>query len=235
MASEAKLFDLFGEFTARWPSAVQRLVGVLGPGSDDPNLAVWLAALNSGTQVKNARVGAASDRVALEAQLTFDNAQATYAGVPDAFPFVLASMPDVEFRIQTLVAPKFVQFFASASDRGVELVLEGLPVEIRLPSGLIQPPDLDPAEVSVGSVQPGNPGRPARRLPPLPADLGVRPRPPADDRGQRVRHPPRRPDQLRHPPRRPDQLRQVPPLGPARQGAARPQLDPVAGARAPEQ
>ena len=63
MASEQKLFDLFGEFTSVWPSAVQRLVGILGPGSGDPDLSVWLAALNSGTQIKNSRVGAGSDRL----------------------------------------------------------------------------------------------------------------------------------------------------------------------------
>lgn len=157
MATKLKLFEIFRDFTSRWPSAVQRLVGILGPGSSDPDLGVWLAALNNGTQVKDARVGVAGDRAALEAQLTFDNAQATYAGMPDAaFPFVIASMPDVEFRIQTVVSPKFIQFFASVSERGVELVVEGLPVEIRLPIGLIQPPESGPSVVQEGSFAAGN-------------------------------------------------------------------------------
>jgi hypothetical protein len=156
MASEQKLFDLFGEFTSVWPSAIQRLVGILGPGSSDPDLSTWLAALNNGTQIKNSRVGAGADRVSIEAQLTFDNAQATYVGVPDGFPFVFASMPDVEFRIRTVIGPKFIQLFASVSEGKAEVVIEGLPVEIRLPIGLIQPPEASPAEVTEGSFTPGN-------------------------------------------------------------------------------
>lgn len=155
MATDPTLFDLFGEFTSRWPRAVQRLVGILGPGSSDPDLAVWLAALNNGTSVSNLRTGAAGDRVSVEARLNFDNAQAAYAGSPGAWPFVLASMPDVEFRVQTLPPPRFIQLFASVSERGTELVLEGLPVEIRLPAGLIQPPGGGPAEVETGAFTPG--------------------------------------------------------------------------------
>ena len=155
MAKDQTLFDLFGELTAAWPKAVQRLTGILNPGIGDPELSVWLAALNNGTSVANTRFGADAERASIEAQLTFDNAQAGYAGVPDAFPFVIASMPDVEFRIQTLLAPKFVQLFASISDVGVELVLEGLPVEIRLPAGLVQPVEADPTEVSIGKFEPG--------------------------------------------------------------------------------
>jgi hypothetical protein len=155
MASEQRLFDLFGELTAGWPAAVQRLPGIVNPGVSDPELSVWLAALNSGTAVKNTRFGADSDRASVEAQLTFDNAQAAYAGKPDAFPFVIASMPDVEFRIQTVITPKFVQFFASLSNTGVEVVLEGLPVEILLPNGLIQPVEADPDEVPVGKFDSG--------------------------------------------------------------------------------
>ena len=49
-------------------------------------------------------------------------------------------MPDVEFRIQPFPdAGLEVRMFASAGDSGFELVLEGLPVEIRLPAGLVQP------------------------------------------------------------------------------------------------
>lgn len=156
MPKAQTLFDIFGELTARWPSAVQRLPGIVNPGIGDPELAVWLAALNNGTGVTNTRFGALEGRVSVEAQLTFDNAQAGYAGVPDAFPFVIASMPDVEFRIQTLLTPKYAQLFATLSETGVEVVLEGVPVEIRLPAGLVQPVEADPAEVEVGAFTPGS-------------------------------------------------------------------------------
>lgn len=156
MPKAQTLFDIFGEFTERWPSAIQREPGILNPGISDPEIAAWLAALNNGTGVSNTRFGAIDGRVSVEAQLTFDNAQASYAGSPDAFPFVIASMPDVEFRIQTLLTPKFAQLFATLSDTGVEVVLEGLPVEIRLPAGLVQPVEADPAEVEVGAFTPGS-------------------------------------------------------------------------------
>ncbi len=155
MVTEQKLFDLFGDFTSLWPSTIQRVTGILGPGSSS-DLTAWLAALNNGTQIKNTRTGMANGRVSVEAQLTFDNAQATYSGKPDGFPFVVASMPDVEFRIQSLIWPKFIGLFASASEGKAEVVLEGLPVEIRLPAGLVEPSAADPFEVTVGSFSPGS-------------------------------------------------------------------------------
>jgi hypothetical protein len=132
------LFDLFGEFTSLWPlSVIQRMVGILGPGSSDPDLRTWLAALNNSAIVTDVRTGADADRVSVEAKLQFDNG---LAGFPAGFPLVLSSMPDVEFRVQTITDPgKFFQLFVSVAESGVELVLEGLPVEIRLPPGLIQP------------------------------------------------------------------------------------------------
>lgn len=164
MVRELTLFDLFGEpnltFVASvWPPVVQRHLGITATWPP-PDLSVWLGQLNNGVTLANVRTGAAGDRLAVEAQLQLDNVRTSYS---EGFPFVIGSMPDVEFRIQTITdAGKYIQLFASASDRGAEIVLEGLPVEIRLPIGLIElhpEPDDHPSgitEMEVGDFTPGN-------------------------------------------------------------------------------
>jgi hypothetical protein len=155
------LFDLFEDFTASWPSTVVREnTGhqVSGP----PSPAVWLAALNNSVRVQNVRTGALEDRVAVEAELTVDPGTG-FLSYPDGWPFVIVSMPDVELRIRPYSSSgRFVRLFASIGDGGVELLLEQLPVEIRLPAELVEPhPDVPggptgTVEVSVGSFTAGN-------------------------------------------------------------------------------
>src|SRR5437899_11326005 len=95
--STQTLFDLLGDFSALWP--VDRIRAIPGkPLSAAPTPQVWLAALNNGVGISHVRAGVLDDRVGVEASLTLDNAKATFSGSPGAFPFVLASMPDVEFR-----------------------------------------------------------------------------------------------------------------------------------------
>jgi hypothetical protein len=142
MTAPLRLFDLFGEPTAAavaavWSQRVQPTTGFPGTGTP-PDLTAWLAALNQALGILDVRTGADGDRVTAEANLTFHGS----AAYPEGFPFVLAAMPDVEFRILDPAAPPDQQHpiraFASVSDSGVELVLEQLPVEIRLPSGLVE-------------------------------------------------------------------------------------------------
>jgi hypothetical protein len=153
------LFDLFGDFSAAWPvRLVQETPGLPSQGAA-PSPAVWLTALNGGVRVTHVRAGAvAGGRVSVEAELRLDSIPA-YSG---GWPFVLTSMPDVEFRVQPVsAADAFVQLFASVGDDGVEVVLERLPVEILLPLGLVEPhptPDDHPsgiAEIPIGSFTPG--------------------------------------------------------------------------------
>ena len=155
------LFDLFGDFTAAWPSSLLRE----RPGhpiGGPPSPAVWLSALNNSVFVQNVRTGALQDRVAVEAELTVDPA-AGFLGYPEGWPFVIVSMPDVEFRILPFGSSgRFVRLFASVGDTGFELMLEQLPVEIRLPAELVEPHPDEPggptttAEIRVGSFTPGN-------------------------------------------------------------------------------
>jgi hypothetical protein len=155
------LFDLFGDFTNAWPSGIMReRPGLVVGGTPSP--AVWLAALNNSVRVQNVRTGALEDRVAIEAELTVDPATG-FLGYPEGWPFVIVSMPDVEFRIRPFGASgRFVGLFASIGDTGVELLLEQLPVEIRLPAELVEPHPDEPSDpmgttqISVGSFTPGN-------------------------------------------------------------------------------
>ena len=145
------LFDLLGDPTAAWPSDhVHEHPGVPLDGQADPT--VWLAALNASVRVHDVRTGADADRVALQAQLTVDPT-AGFLSYPAGWPFVIGSMPDVEFRVQPYPqSGRSVGMFISAGDSGVELVLEGLPVEIRLPPELVAPHPDEPGDPSGGLV-----------------------------------------------------------------------------------
>ena len=155
------LFDLFGDFTGAWPSGLVRE----RPGhpiGGPPSPAVWLAALNNSVRVQNVRTGALADRVAVEAELTVDPG-AGFLSYSEGWPFVIVSMPDVELRIRPYGASgRFARLFASVGDSGVELLLEQLPVEIRLPAELVEPHPDEPGgptgtlEIPVGSFTPGN-------------------------------------------------------------------------------
>lgn len=146
MIVKSTLFDLFGDFTDIWPNEVlQKDVGLLGT-SPDPT--VWLTGLDNGVDIVDIRMGSEGDRVSIHGKVAIDNAR---AGFPQGFPFVIASMPDVEFLIQNMTLLEATPFYVSVSDRGAEVVIEGLPVEIRLPSELIEPhpkPDDHPSGIT---------------------------------------------------------------------------------------
>jgi hypothetical protein len=131
-----KLSDLFGELSSHWPIDHVREFSGTG-GSGDPQ--AWLSRLDTAVKVANVRTGGSADSVAVQAELSVDPLGG-FAADPDGWPFVIVSMPDVEFRIQPLGTNQgHARLFASRQDSGFSLVIEGLPVEIRLPAGLITP------------------------------------------------------------------------------------------------
>jgi hypothetical protein len=162
MPQPLTLFDLFGgaslaAVATRWPRSIQPVTGYIA--NWPPPLEPWLANLNDGVLIRDVRTAADSDRVSVEARLRMD---LTLAARPSGFPFVLGSMPDVEFRIQDMPSPTdYVHLFASLTDQGPEVVLERLPVEIRLPLGLVEPipaagdPGAGGLEVSEGTFSVG--------------------------------------------------------------------------------
>lgn len=149
------LFDLFGDPGAVWP--VDHVREHTGAGAPSP-VPVWLGRLNAGVVVRNVRTGARENRISVEADLSSTG----FPGDPDGWPFVIASMPDVELRIKPFPSSTpSSKLFASAGDTGFELVLEGLPVEIRLPEGLIEPHPDEPGapdgslQITKGEFTPG--------------------------------------------------------------------------------
>src|SRR5437867_3562117 len=121
MAQPLTLFDLFGEpaisgVVARWPQFVRPITGLIA-NWPPPDFSTWLAALNNDIAVSEVRTGAAGDRVGVEAKLAMN----LIAPYPDGFPFVFASMPDVEFRfVHATPQQNQMHLFASMSDRGAE-------------------------------------------------------------------------------------------------------------------
>ena len=159
MTMPLTLFDLFGEanadaVAATWPTRVQPFTGLIGQWPPpQPAFSQWLAALNNTFALSDVRTGAANDRVAVEARLTSTG----LAAYPAGFPFVLSSMPDVEFRVQYATpAENQIHLFASQSDRGLELVLERVPVQILLPAGLITPHPDEPDTIEIDDFRPGH-------------------------------------------------------------------------------
>ena len=154
------LFDLFGDPNDRVAVAVGAPAH-RPPGGRRPARHRGLAGCAQQQRARAERAHRrAADRVSVEAELTVD--PAGFLGYPDGWPFVIVSMPDVEFRIKPYgQAGRSTRLFASVRDAGFELVLEGLPVEIRLPPGLVQPhPDEqgDPSGnlvVEIGEFEPG--------------------------------------------------------------------------------
>lgn len=154
--TQPRLFDLFGDLTAGWPRRlVQQDVGWVNPLLPAPDPTGWLSALNAAVTVDDIHTGTGGDRVSLRARLRMPVPALSGAG----WPFVLADLPDVEFRIQAVDgADRYVELFVSAGPDGVEVLLERLPVEIRLPGGLIAPVDEGgpyPVQTDVGAFVPG--------------------------------------------------------------------------------
>src|SRR6188768_23434 len=154
MPQRFTLFDLFGApdlnaAVTRWPQIVQPITGFIG-NWPPPDFHVWLDALNNAVDVSDVRTGADEDRVAVHAKLSMTGVNPFTGG----FPFVISSMPDVEFRVQQPTStPNQIDLFVSKSAVGdIELVIERLPVEIVLPLGLI-----DPHPTPGGGVPPGSP------------------------------------------------------------------------------
>jgi len=131
------LFGLFGDPTNLWPTDAVREQTGHTVGGDPADPSAWLGALNNSVQVENVRPGADAHRVSVEAELTV-GLGAGFLGYPQGWPFVLVSMPDVEFRIQAYAqSGRSAKLFASVGDNGCELVLEGLVTNLPLHRALL--------------------------------------------------------------------------------------------------
>lgn len=139
MATPATLFGLFGDFRAAWPAERLRHTR-----ATDAEVSAWLDDVNDAITLRDVRTSADGDRVAVEARYWIDLAS---VGAIDGLPLVMSPFPDVEFRVQALPSQRAGWLFVSMSDAGADVLVEGLPVEIRLPRGMVSlhPDDEGPA------------------------------------------------------------------------------------------
>lgn len=152
MVSRLSLFKLFGDFAASWPRS---FIGPeIGVDPTDAEYATWLTAFNEGVRLSEVRPASGGGRIAVEAKIAIHNGSTPY---PEGLPFVFAAMPDIEFRLQSVPMTTPARLYVAQEDAGVTALVEGLPVEIRLPPGFISPhPDVPSGELGpTGSVSVG--------------------------------------------------------------------------------
>lgn len=123
----------------RWP--LSRVQDVLGDTdtSDPEDFLELMRYLEGALRFRNVMPGAAVDpagigqgRVGLHAEVVILN-----PGAPR--PLVLRQMPDVAFHLIDTGPGKPARLFVTRSDAGVEVIVEALPVEIKIPSDLLGP------------------------------------------------------------------------------------------------
>lgn len=120
----------------RWPRETFLPRLGLSATADDPHDYVpLLGYLDTVLRFVNVRPGAAGDSgggVGLVAEVVIDDH-------PDPVPVVLRQLPDFGFTLLPNSSGAPARLFVTQSDDGVEVVVEGLPVEIALPNGLLGP------------------------------------------------------------------------------------------------
>lgn len=153
MTERLTLFDLFGSFADAWPKSV-----VTESPGDTPEWspADWLGLLNDKVHVKDVRTGADGARAVVEASLWTPDGFPTQ---PDGFPFALTSTPSVRLFVRNVPESSPVRLFASVSDDGADVLLEGVPLEIRLPSDLLGLHPEDEEDASKGAHGDFSPGK----------------------------------------------------------------------------
>jgi len=138
MATPLTLFRLMGAADVaaaaqRWPrGAFLPGLGLSAGGEQPSDYEPLLAYLNTVLRFAALRPGAAADRVGVAAELVI-------LPHPNPPPLVLRQMPDFAFVLQPNIPARPARLFATRSDAGVEVVVEGLPVEVVLPNGLLTP------------------------------------------------------------------------------------------------
>ena len=188
----------FAEAAERWPREVFLPdVGLVAGGDDAADYEPLMVYLNQVLSFSAVRPGVGPDRVGLVAEVVV-----THAGPPPE-PLVLRQLPDIGFVLLDNAPGDPARIFVTQSDVGVEVVVEGLPVEVQLPE---RPADAA-AHSAGGGRRPGPDrrgpgcrlrGRDVRRLPAVPQRPGAvaDPGPPAGPlhRGAGGRHRARRTD-----------------------------------------
>jgi len=122
-----------GTAARRWPRSVFLPgLGLVAGGDDVEDYVPLVGYLDEVLRFVAVRPGAAADRVGLVAEVVIEEH-------PAPPPLVLRQLPDVGFVLLPNPSERPARLFVTQADTGVEVVVEGLPVEIRLPNGLLTP------------------------------------------------------------------------------------------------
>jgi hypothetical protein len=141
MNGPVTLFDLFGvaglaqpatAAAGKWPAFRVKSVLDVGPDPDPTDLMEYLQSVLAFRAVRPAASG---ERTGLTADVVVSHVG--FAG--PRRPLVLAQLPNIAFVLEDTGTDKPARLFVTKSDTGVELVVEALPVEIRVPSDLLRP------------------------------------------------------------------------------------------------
>jgi len=139
---KVKFYDILGvtddlHAANIWPRSRIKSATGFSVDADPTDLVHYL---QSALEFRAVRPGADTDRVGLYAEIIVNNPPA-----PLIRPLVLTQMPDIAFYLQntpgTPGIPNYkpARLYVTLADTGTELVIEGLPVEIQLPTSLLGP------------------------------------------------------------------------------------------------
>lgn len=133
--TKIRFYDLLGvstdaEAAALWPRSRIKSTG-LSIDADPTDLVHYL---QSTLEFQAVRPGADIDRVGVLAEVIVTNPPND-----SPIPVVLTQIPDIEFYLQNTSQDKPARIFITHADTGTELIVEGLPVEIRLPTNVLGP------------------------------------------------------------------------------------------------
>lgn len=163
MAARLTLLGLLGvtslaDAAEKWPrEALLPDLGLSAGGDSPSEYEPLLEYLNTVLSFAAVRPGSAPDRVGLSAEVVI-------APHPNPQPLVLRELPDLAFLLRPNVPDRPARLFVTQSDTGVEVVVEGLPVEVQLPNGLLTPlrPEAEeeagPGLIDVHQAGPFEPG-----------------------------------------------------------------------------
>jgi hypothetical protein len=115
-----------------WPS--RKLHFLPGDIQTDESVTPLMEYLQGALQFKSITPGASADTVGFYADISILN-----PAIGDPTPLVVRTMPDVLFFLQDTKDALPARCYVTKTTDGTEIVIESLPVEIRLPGGMIEP------------------------------------------------------------------------------------------------
>lgn len=124
--------DRITRAAALWPS--RKVHFLPGDIETDEPVDDLMRYLQDALNFKSLSPGATPDTVGFYAEIEINNPAA-----PPPVPLVIRTMPDMEIYLQDTGDGRPARCYATKTSNGIELVIEALPVEIRLPGGLLEP------------------------------------------------------------------------------------------------